>query len=359
MASQVPSPEPASPALVFDTLFAFQKTAALRAAIELDLFRAIGEGPCDAACLAGRCGTSERGTRILCDYLVVQGFLLKHGNIYSHTPTSEQFLDPRSPACVASTARFLAAPAMQEPLNRLAEIVRTGRTVLPGNGTVEPDNPVWVEFAHSMAPMMAPVAAPLGQTVLRWRSGPMRVLDIAAGHGLFGIEIAKQNPEATIVAQDWARVLEVAQENARKAGVADRYQGLPGSAFDVEYGGPYDAILITNFLHHFDVATCVGLLKKVRAALLPGGVAATLEFVPNEDRVSPPMPAAFALTMLASTASGEAYTYRRVGRDAPRGGFRLRGATGGDGPPLGGDRKELAASPLTGRWACRRLRRRR
>jgi len=83
---------------------------------------------------------------------------------------------------------------------------------------------------------------------------------------------------------------------------------LPGSAFDVEFGGPYDAVLLTNFLHHFDVPTCVGLLKKVHAALRPGGRAATLEFVPNEDRVSPPMPAAFSLTMLTSTVAGDAYT---------------------------------------------------
>jgi hypothetical protein len=87
---------------------------------------------------------------------------------------------------------------------------------------------------------------------------------------------------------------------------------LPGSAFDVEFGGPYDVVLLTNFLHHFDKPTCVSLLKKVRAALKPGGRAATLEFVPNEDRVSPPMPAAFAMTMLASTASGDAYTFSEL-----------------------------------------------
>ena len=66
--------------------------------------------------------------------------------------------------------------------------------------------------------------------------------------------------------------------------------------------------VMTNFLHHFDHATCVNLLKKVYASLSPGGRAATLEFVPNEDRVSPPGPAAFSLTMLATTASGDAYT---------------------------------------------------
>ena len=130
----------------------------------------------------------------------------------------------------------------------------------------------------------------------------MRVLDIAAGHGLFGIEIAKPNPQARVTGLDWAPVLRVALDNARKAGVQDRYDMLPGSAFEVDFGGPYDAVLLTNFLHHFDQATCV----KVRAR--PGGRAATLEFVPNEDRVSPPIPAAFAMNMLASTPAGDAYT---------------------------------------------------
>jgi 2-polyprenyl-3-methyl-5-hydroxy-6-metoxy-1,4-benzoquinol methylase len=138
------------------------------------------------------------------------------------------------------------------------------------------------------------------------------VLDIAAGHGLFGIEIAKQNKEAHVTGLDWAPVLRVALENAKKAGVQDRYDMLPGSAFEVEFGGPYDTVLLTNFLHHFDKPTCVGLLKKVRSSLKPGGRAATLEFVPNEDRVSPPMPAAFSMTMLVTTAAGDAYTFSEL-----------------------------------------------
>jgi hypothetical protein len=304
--------EPPSPALVFDTLFAYQRTAALRAAIEIDLFRAVGEGPGDVGSIARHCSASERGIRILCDYLAITGFLSKTDGRYANTATSAMFLDPRSPACVASTARFLGTPELQKPFESLAEIVRSGRTILPGEGSVEPENPVWVEFAHSMAPMMAPMAAPLGSIVLNGSEGPVLVLDVAAGHGLFGIEIARQNPQARVVALDWAAVLEVAKENARQAGVADRYDTKPGSAFEVEYGGPYDAVLLTNFLHHFDHPTCVALLRKVRAALKRGGRVAALEFVPNEDRVSPPMAAAFSLTMLATTAAGDAYTFSEL-----------------------------------------------
>lgn len=301
-----------SPELVFHTLTAFQHSAVLRAGIDLDLFTAVGEGCRTVKEIAARCKASERGIRILCDFLTVIGFLTKRDGRYENTPTSAAFLDRRSPGYIGSMARFLHDRTIMGPWQDLTEIIRKGTTVLPGQGAVDPNNPVWVEFAHSMSPMMAMIAGPLGTIVLADGAGPMRVLDIAAGHGLFGIEVAKQNPQAHIVALDWPAVLEVARGNAAKAGVASRYETLPGDAFQTDFGGPYDVILLTNFLHHFNHATCVTLLKKVRAALKPGGRAATLEFVPNEDRVSPGMPATFAMTMLATTPEGDAYSYSEL-----------------------------------------------
>ena len=313
---------PLNPGIVFDMVQAHQRTAALNAAIQLDVFRAVGQGPGDAASIARHCSASERGIRILCDFLVINGVLAKEDGHYKHTPSSAAFLDPVSPACMASVAQFLTESAIMQADGQLADIVRTGRTNLPGQGTVEPDNPIWVVFAEKMAPMMGPMAGPLGAVVLEGRDGPMHVLDIAAGHGLFGIEIAKQNRQARVTGLDWAPVLRVALKNAEKAGVKDRYDMLPGSAFDVEFGGPYDAVLLTNFLHHFDKTTNVKLLKKVRAALKPGGRAATLEFVPNPDRVSPPAPAAFAMTMLTTTAEGDAYTFAELSAMYAEAGFK-------------------------------------
>ena len=141
------------------------------------------------------------------------------------------------------------------------------------------------------------------------RGESWKVLDIAAGHGMFGVTIAKHNPKAKIVAVDWASVLQVATENAKRLGVADRHTLLPGSAFDVEFGHDYDLVLVTNFLHHFDLPTNEKLLRKFHAALKPGGRVVILEFVPNEDRVSPPEAATFPLVMLAGTPAGDAYTY--------------------------------------------------
>ena len=313
--------EPLNPGLVFDMMFARQRTAALKAAIDLDLFRAVGEGPGDVASIVRHCRASKRGIRILCDFLVVHGVLVKQGLCYKHTPTSAAFLDPKSPACLASIAQFITNQSMNEPLEKLRDIVRSGRTSLEGDGNVEPENPIWVQFAETMAPMMVPVAGPLAAAVLNGHDGPMSVLDVAAGHGLFGIEIAKQNKQAYVTGLDWAPVLRVAMKNAERAGVHDRYHMLPGSAFEVDFGGPYDAVLLTNFLHHFDKCTCVGLLTKVRSSLKNGGRAATLEFVPNEDRVSPPMPAAFSLTMLMTTPAGDAYTFTELSAMYSEAGF--------------------------------------
>jgi len=149
---------------------------------------------------------------------------------------------------------------------------------------------------------------------------PAKVLDIAAGHGLFGIAVAELNPAAEIVAVDWKNVLNVALANAAKAGVSQRYRTIPGSAFEVDFGSGFDLVLLPNFLHHFDPPTNVELLKKIRAAMKPGALLATVEEVPNDDRISPPI-ASFSMMMLCSTPSGDAYTFRELDQMFREGGF--------------------------------------
>jgi SAM-dependent methyltransferase len=253
---------------------------------------------------------------------VITGFLTKQGNEYGLTGDSAIFLDRKSPAYMGTIADFLSKVGPETgAFNDLAAVVRKGGTVISDEGTVSPDNPIWVNFARTMAPLMGPPSESIAKIVDADAGKKWKVLDIAAGHGLFGIALAKHNPNAAIVALDWAAVLEVAKENAQKAGVAARYSTLPGSAFDVDFGSGYDIVLITNFLHHFDVPTNEALLRKVHATLAPGGRAVTLEFVPNEDRVTPPMEASFSMMMLGTTAHGDAYTFAEYDKMFRNSGF--------------------------------------
>ena len=320
-------------------LNAYQQTYALKGAIELDLFTQIATGATTPAALAERIHASERGIRILCDYLVIMGFLTKAGGTYGLTSESARFLDSRSPAYLGAGARFLAHDDITARFRDVAGLVRRGGA--PEEGTTRANDPIWVEFARSMGPMVAMQAQVLAALVTR--SGvPVKVLDVAAGHGLFGVCIATHNPAASVVAVDWPDVLTVARENAERAGVADRYTTLPGSAFDVDLGKGYGLVLLPNFLHHFDEPTNVRLLTRVRDAMTRDGVVATVEFVPDDDRVTPPVAAAFAMTMLGSTPAGDAFTFRELDRM-----FREAGFGESRVQPLGPTPQQLVLTNVT------------
>src|SRR6185312_6100755 len=231
------------------------------------------------------------------------------------------FLDKRSPAYIGGATEFLCSPMLTAGFQHMTEAVRKGGTAIDGDGTLGPEHPIWVNFARGMAGMMAMPAQMMAKLVDPNADRKLKILDIAAGHGLFGINFASQNKQAEVTALDWKAVLEVAKENAQKAGVSDRYHTIEGSAFDVDFGSGYDLVLLTNFLHHFDPPTNETLLRKVHSALADGGRAVTLEFVPNEDRISPPETAAFSVMMLGSTPNGDAYTFPELERMFRNAGF--------------------------------------
>ena len=316
-----PAAQQPSPQLFFQTINAHQRTEALKAAIELEVFTAIGEGNTTAAQIAQRCQTSEKGSRVLCDFLSIHGMLTKDGDQYGLTLDSATFLDKRSPAYLGGTVEFLCSPMLTDGAKHMAEAVRKGGTAMENDGTVAPENPIWVKFARAMGSMMALPAQLMAKLVDPNPEQKLKILDIAAGHGLFGIAFAINNPQVEITAVDWQAVLEVAKENAQRTGVTDRYKTISGSAFDVEFGSGYDVVLLTNFLHHFDQPTCETLLRKVHAALADGGRAVTLEFIPNEDRVTPPDAAGFSMMMLTSTPSGDAYTFAELDKMFANAGF--------------------------------------
>src|SRR5262249_4955318 len=153
-------PQGPSPALFFDTISAYHRTEALRAAIELDLFAQVAAGRHTATELATACQAAPRGIRILADYLSILGFLQKLGDRYELTADAKVFLDRKSPAYLGGTLRFLLAPGMKECFQQLTAAVRRGGTAVSDEGTVSHRNPIWVEFARAMAPLLR-VPAPL------------------------------------------------------------------------------------------------------------------------------------------------------------------------------------------------------
>jgi len=304
------------PQKIFETLGAFRRTAAIKTAIELDVFTAIGEGPASALQIARRCSVSERGIRKLCNYLTMLGFLERRDDAYLQSRDAAAFLDRRSPAYLGASA---SEAITGEGFSKLTEAVRRGGTALAGGGTLAPEHPVWVEFARAMAIPGMFLARMLADGLQEPVDRPRKILDIAAGHGLYGIEFAKRNPRAEIFAVDWQQVLHIALGNAVKAGVSERFHLIPGDALSVEFGGGYDLALITNFLP--DLGAIEGLLKRIHSALGEDGRVALFELVLDEDQASPPAAVELDLTLLATTPSGETRTASQLSEVLRHAGF--------------------------------------
>jgi cyclopropane fatty-acyl-phospholipid synthase-like methyltransferase len=307
--------EPAAgvtPELFWDTMTAYQRSAVLKTAIDLEIFTRIGEGKETAATIADAAGAAQRGVRILCDSLTVMGFLNKTDSKYTLTAATATFLDKRSPAYLGSAVDFILSPQQRRGFDDLTGAVKRGGSAITGDASMDPESEMWVTFARSMAPLMFPTAQGLAEKIGIETDREIKVLDIAAGHGIYGIMVAQKYPKAEIYGADWGNVLNVAKENAEKFGVAGRYHTIPGDAFESDFGNGFDVILVPNFLHHFDKETCESFIKKLDASLAEGGRIITVEFVPNEDRVSPPPQAMFPLVMLAATPAGDAYTFAEL-----------------------------------------------
>lgn len=309
---------------VYDISLSYQKTAAMKAAIELDIFTNIGNRCLSAEQISDITGASQRGVRILCDFLCAIGLLGKNTNLYNLSAEAKRFLDRTSPNYLGDVIDFLAAPEIVSMIidDPSSYVIRGGASELT---KISQESPVWVKFAQAMIPFASVAAKRTIAYIAKKAMQPRRVLDVAAGHGLFGIEVANVIKDALVTAIDWENVLAVARRNADLAGVADRYITMSGDAFDIDWGNNYDLVLLPNILHHFNQDGCVHLLSKAKDSLSVDGSVFVIDIMPNPDRISPPEQAAFAFRMLATTPQGDAHTCAEYETMAKAAGLTLAG----------------------------------
>lgn len=148
------------------------------------------------------------------------------------------------------------------------------------------------------------------------------MLDLGGGPGTYAVAWAAASPDAVITLFDTPATLRVARKILREKGAEGRVRLVEGDFLVDPIGGPYDFVWISQILHAYSEGDCQTLLRRVRAALAPGGRVAAQEFLLSESKTSPPGPVFFSVHMVAVTGEGRAYTAREIAAMLKAAGFR-------------------------------------
>ncbi len=298
----------------------YAPTLILEAALQHKIFDLLDQSPKTLSELARATGASPRGLTAILNALVSFQFLARSGERYSLTEESSAFLVSSKPAYHGALLKHMSTQLIPKWL-QLSEVVRTGKPAAAVNKGHESAE-FFAGFVESLFPLSYPAARQLGEHLgVSKATSQFNVLDIAAGSGVWGIALAEQSPKVRLTAVDWPAVLEVTTKVAKQHGVADRLKGIPGDLLEVDYGSGYHLATLGHILHSEGRERSRKLLRKVFAALAPGGTIAIAEFIPNDDRTGPPNALIFAVNMLVNTEAGDTFTVAEMSEWLREAGF--------------------------------------
>jgi SAM-dependent methyltransferase len=284
----------------------------LESAVRTGLFDALADGPKTVADVQRVTGTSERGVRIILNALVGLELLTKNGGgNYALTPEAETYLVSSKPTYLGGFLRHTSSHLIPKWLG-LTDIVRTGR---PGEAVNQESGGAefFETFVEDLYPLnYAPANALADALQIDQATGPVAVLDLAAGSGVWSIALAKRSPRVRVTAVDWPGVLPATQRTAERQGVADRFRFVAGDILSVDFGTGYQVATLGHILHSEGEARSRKLLAKTATALARGGTIAIAEWLVDANRNGPPMGLIFAVNMLVNTDQGDTYSFEEI-----------------------------------------------
>jgi SAM-dependent methyltransferase len=291
-------------------------------AVNNKVFDSLAAGAKTAEEISKETGASIRGLRAIMNSLVGLELLKKNRRgKYSLTPESAAFLLRDKPA---TQAGFFATilPQLVSKWLSLTEVVREGRPVLAVNRETE-GTEFFSQLVENIIPMSYPPAQKLGDHLKLARTrNEIRVLDLAAGSGIWGIALAQKSPRVRATAVDWAGMIPTTKRITRNFGVADRFQFIEGDLLEANFGNGYDIAILGHILHSEGEERSRELLRKTFRALKSGGTVAIAEWLVNDERTEPLPSLMFAVQMLVNTDKGDTFSFNEIKSWLEDAGFR-------------------------------------
>ncbi len=307
-----PVTTPVTPERIMQLAWGYVPPLVLEAAIRHRIFDLLDGGPKTVSEIKKETGASERGLSAVMNALVGLNFLAKDKQGYfSLTPESSTFLVSTKPSFQGGMLRHGSEQLIPKWLH-LNKIVLTGEPAAAVNKE-EAGGDFFQQFVNDILPLSYPAAQTLSRHYNANGAGAaVRVLDLAAGSGVWGIAMAQGSEKVSVTAVDWPEVIPVTRKTVARFGLADRFSFVEGDLLQADFGSGHNLATLGHILHSEGRERSQALLKKTFQALAPGGTIAIAEFLVNEDRTGPLNALFFAVNMLVNTETGDTYSFEEI-----------------------------------------------
>lgn len=297
---------PLDPRPLMELATAFQRSRPLLTAFELGLFTVINEEERTSEEAAAALGTDPRATDRLMNALTALGLLEKRQGTFRNAPLAATFLVKGRPGYLAGLGH---TNHLWDTWSQMTDVVRAGHptdidaTADRGEDWLRP----FIAAMHARASQTA--AAAVGLLDLE---GVNRVLDVGGGSGAYAMAFARARRGISAVVFDLPNVVPLTRMYVAQAGLAAEVSTVSGDYLTASLGEDFDLVFMSAVIHSNAVDDNRLLFRKAAQALNPGGRLVVQDFLMNEERDGPLMPALFALNMLVGTPEGDTFTESEV-----------------------------------------------
>jgi ubiquinone/menaquinone biosynthesis C-methylase UbiE len=306
-----PVAAPVTPERIMQFAWGYVPPLVLEAAIHHRIFDVLDGGPKTISEVRELTGASQRGLAAIMNVLVGMNFLANEEGRFSLTPESAAFLVSTKPGFHGGMIRHTSQQLLPKWLS-LNEIVATGRPATSVNQEGAGAQ-FFKEFVNDILPLSYPAALALSRHIIANGAGQaVRVLDLAAGSGVWGIAMAQGAKNVSVTAVDWPEVIPVTRETVGRFGVAGQFSFVEGDLLKADFGTGHTVATLGHILHSEGSERSQALIKKTFDALAPGGTIAIAEFLVNADRTGPINGLMFAVNMLVNTEVGGTFSFEEI-----------------------------------------------
>ncbi len=281
-------------------------TCTLHAAVQLDVFTAIGEQQFPAGDIAKKLNVNQEGVVRLLNALTALNLLKKENDFFSNTRASKTFLSKDSPGYIGYMISH--HHHLVESWSKLDQAVQTGTPVRErGSHTSSEWRESFLMGMFNMAMSMAPMVVDKIDL-----SGRSHLLDLGGGPGTYAIHFCMKNPKLKGTVYDLPTTRPFAEKTIEKFDLTDRIDFIDGNYVNEGIEGVYDVAWLSHILHGEGQKDCQRIIQKAVSVLKPGSMIIVHDFILNNSMDGPLFPALFSLNMFLGTSGGQSYSEKQI-----------------------------------------------